>query len=146
MINTINIIICYFWKFRERFLRVVITRKNISFFHLLFFISIIQCCISFCCTTMWISSMYTHIPSCLDPPPRPPIPPIQVITELWAELPALYSSFSQLSVLHLVVYICYSYSLIPSHSPPCPPHVHLSILYICISIPALQIGSPVLFF
>ena len=30
--------------------------------------------------------------------------------------------------------------------PPLPHHVHMSILYVCISIPALQIGSSVPFF
>ena len=50
----------------------------------------LQCCVSFCGTTQWISSVCTYIPFL----PRPaPIPPLSVITEHWAELPVLHSSF-----------------------------------------------------
>ena len=35
----------------------------------------IQCCVSFCCSTKWISYMYTYIPSLLDLPPTPPLIP-----------------------------------------------------------------------
>ena len=36
----------------------------------------LQCCINFCCTRKLISYMYTYIPSLVDLPPNPPIPPI----------------------------------------------------------------------
>ena len=60
-----------------------------------------------------------------------------------AELPVLYSSFP-VAVFHMVVYICQCY-------PPNLPHPLLTPLclfihYICISVPALQIGSSVPFF
>ena len=53
-------------------------------------IVILQYCVSFCCTMKWISYMYTYIPSLLS---LPYIPPIWVITEHRAELPALCSRF-----------------------------------------------------
>ena len=56
----------------------------------------LQCCVGFCCTTIWISYMYTCIPF------LPCIPPLQVITEHRAELPALCSCFP------LVIYFVYN--------------------------------------
>ena len=92
-------------------------------------------------------STYTHThiyPPPPEPPPQPPISPLSGITEHQAELPVLHSSFP-LAILHMVVYIfqCCS-SISPTLSlPRC---VHKSILYVCVSIPALQIGSSIPFF
>ena len=50
--------------------------------------------------------------------------------------PSMASQSTKLSILHMVVYIC------QSHSPTLPhhhPRGHTSILYICVSIPALKI-------
>ena len=48
-----------------------------------------------------------------------------------------------LSILYILVYICQSQS--PNSSHPCPPRsplgVHTFVLYICVSISALQTGS-----
>ena len=88
--------------------------------------------------------VYIH-PSLLDRSPSIPIPPIQVITEHRAELLVLYGSFPLLSVLHMVVYICQSSS--PDLYPPPlpPPCADMSVLYLCVSILALEIGSSVHF-
>ena len=47
----------------------------------------------------------------------------------------------QLSILHLVVYICQCYSLTSSQLTLPPPHVLKSILYVCVFIPVLPLGS-----
>ena len=69
----------------------------------------------------------------------------QVIPQCQARLPVQYSSLHQPSILHMIVYIRQYYS--PNSSYPL---LHLlyphSVLYICISIPSLQIGSSVPFF
>ena len=64
-----------------------------------------------------------------------------VITEYQAELPVLFSKFPVAilhGILHMIVVIATLHS-----SHPLLPSVHKSILYICISIPSLQIGSAV---
>ena len=50
-----------------------------------------------------------------------------------------------LSILHVVVYTRQSYSPSSPH-PPFSPHAHMSVLYICISISALQVRSSIQFF
>ena len=52
----------------------------------------------------------------------------------------------QLSILHILVYVCQSQS--PNSSHPClsPVGIHMFVLYICVSISALQAGSSVPFF
>ena len=94
---------------------------------------------------MWISYKYTYISCLLSLHPIPnPILPHQVITEYQAELPVLHRSFPQpIWCMEVYAYQCHSSNL--SH-PSLPPCVHKSILYVCISIPALQIDSLVLFF
>ena len=47
----------------------------------------------------------------------------------------------QLSILHLVVYICPCHSLTSSQLILPPPHVLKSILYICVFIAVLPLGS-----
>ena len=47
-----------------------------------------------------------------------------------------------LSILHMVMCM----SALISQFIPLPPYVHMSLLYICISTPALEIGSSVPFF
>ena len=78
--------------------------------------------------------VYICMPSLLG---LPPFPLAHVITEHRAEPPVLSSS-SPPAVSHMVVYVrqCCSLS-VPTVSPS--PTVFSSVLYICISIPALQI-------
>ena len=84
------------------------------------------------------------LPSFLSLSPAPHIPPLQVVTEHRAELPVLSGS-SPLPVLHVGVYICQCCSL--SAYPLLPaPLCHRSVLYVCVSIPALQVGSSRSFF
>jgi len=55
---------CRFWTFQAS------TTAWTNFFFLFYYWNIIAC-VSFCCTMMWISHMYTYIPSLLDFPPNP---------------------------------------------------------------------------
>ena len=71
-------------------------------FHISFFICffkfifngrivVLQFCVRFCCTVMWISYKYTYSPSLSSlPPSHPPSCPSRVITEPRAVLPALH--------------------------------------------------------
>ena len=54
----------------------------------------------------------------------------------------------QLSILYIVstVYMCQSPSPNSSHTPGSPLGVHTFVLYVCVSISALQISSSVSFF
>ena len=55
----------------------------------------LQCCVSFCCTIMWISYMYTYVLSLLGLPSSPPPPHSSRSPKApsWAEFPVLYSRF-----------------------------------------------------
>ena len=63
----------------------------------------------------------------------------------WTAACPVLCSRLQLSASYIVVYICQCYSPILSHCP-LPHCVHMSVLSVCVSIPVLQIGSPVPFF
>ena len=95
----------------------------------------LQYSVSFCCTMKWISYMYTYIPSHLDLPPTS-LPPLEGHhrARSWApcaiqQLPASYPFYTR--------YCEYINPHFPVHLSPLL-HVHLSILHVCISIPALQ--------
>ena len=96
----------------------------------------LQCCVSFCCTTTWISYTYTYIPSLLSLPPTPN-PTLLVITEHQAELSVLYSIFP-LAVWFTHGAVCMSMPLSqfiqPLPFPPWYPYacsLHL-LLYFCL--------------
>ena len=93
------------------------------------------------------SPVYAYIPSSLGSPPSSPIPPLWVITDHWAELPVLYSRLAITACFTNGTWQCI---YTDPHLPMCPTVpfpvcAHMSILYVSITIPALQIGSPVLF-
>ena len=88
-----------------------ITSSKIYFFTNILFclficnwrIVVLQRCVGFCCTTVWISHKYVYIPSILE---SPPMQPLWVVTECQPGFPMLYIAASHyLSVLHMVVCI-----------------------------------------
>ena len=85
----------------------------------------------------------------MSPPPwtpPSPHPTLQVITEHWAKLPELDSSFPlAISLTHTSVHMSVLLSQFVSPSPS-PTWAHMSVLSPCVSVPALHTGSSVLFF
>ena len=95
--------------------------------------------------------MHTYIP--ISSPSWVYLPPSLSHSSSWSQSTELislcYAAASHwLSILHLVVYICPCHSLTLSQLTLPPPHVLKSILYVCVFIPALPLGSsePSLFF
>ena len=107
--------------------------------HMQTHIESLWCGVGFCSTRKWISYVYTYIPSLLDLlPSHAHIPPLWVITEHQAELPALYGSFTlAIHFTHGNVYshicsICMlipiSQFILPCLNPLCP-HIHTQHLH-----------------
>ena len=93
--------------------------------------------------------MYTYIP--ISPPSCVSLPPSLSHPSRWPQSTKLISlcdaaASHQLSILRLVVYICPCHSLTSSQLTRPPPRVLKSILYICIFIPVLPLGSSDHFF
>ena len=89
----------------------------------------LQCCVGFCCTAAWINYKYTYIPLSWASFP-PAFPSGHHRAPGWApcatqQLPT--------AVLYLTVCMCQCWR------SPCL-RFHMSILCVCISIPALRIG------
>ena len=100
----------------------------------------LQCSASFCYLTTWTSYLYTNVP-CLEPPSHSNPHPTH-LGQHWAELSLPSSRLPLASILHTVVYTCQNYS--PNLSYPLlPTRGLLSVPYIWISLPALQIGPSV---
>ena len=86
--------------------------------------------------------IYPHISSLLHLPPTLLIPPLWVDKKNTELISLCYAAAShQLTVLHLVVYICPSHSLTSSQLTLPPLHILKSILYTCVFIPVLPLGS-----
>ena len=92
--------------------------------------------------------IYPNISSLLSLPPTPASYPSRW-TQSMELISLCYAAAShQLSISHLVVYICPCHSLTSPQLTLPPPCVLKSILYVCIFIPVLHLGSsePFLFF
>ena len=77
-----------------------------------------------------------------EPPSHASVPPLQIITGPQTELPLLHTSFPlAICFTHGSVYMSIPIS---QFIPSCPSTlVYTSVLYICVSLPALQIGASV---
>ena len=73
----------------------------------------LQNCVSFCCTKKWISSMHIYILLPLGLSSPHPTPLGHHRAPSWA--PCVTTASHQLSVLHMVMYVCQCYSLNSSH-------------------------------
>ena len=93
-----------------------------------------------CQFLLYNSYMYIYIP--ISPPSCVSLPPSLSHPSMWSQSTELISlcyvaASHQLSILHLVVYICQCHSLTSSQLTFPPTRVLKSILYVCILIPVL---------
>ena len=121
-------------------------KYNFFFQHLYWSIISLRWCVSFCFITKCIV-IHIHISPYLFPLVSPSLPSSLSHPSRWSQSTELISlcyaaASHQLSVLHLVVYICPCHSLTLSHLTLPPPHILKSILQqVCIFIPVFPLGS-----
>ena len=89
--------------------------------------------------------MNTYIPSFSYLPSLPSILSSRSLQSIRVSFRCYTADSHQFSVLHMVVYI-HKYQSLHLPQYPLPTCVHMSILYICVSIPALETSSSVPFF
>ena len=121
IVNTAAMKIVVHDAFSVCFLFLFVCLFLVCFLHLYWSIIALQWCVSFCFITKWISYTYTYIPisllSCVSLPPTLPIPPLEVVTKHWADLPVLCGCFP------LAIYFTFGsvYMSMPfSHFVPSP--------------------------
>ena len=89
------------------------------------------------------SVLCIRVPLLPGPSSHPPIPPSRSPES--PRLSPLYYAVAPTSYQFCTWCVYVSLLLSRLSHCPLPPHVHMSFLYVCISIPALQIGSSVLY-
>ena len=101
----------------------------------------LQYCVGFCHTSTWIHHWYRYVPSIIN------LPSIPLHSYRLSQSPSLSSWVN--STFPLAIYFTYgsvnASVLLSPFVPPSPsstcPHVHKSVLYVCVFIAALQICS-----
>ena len=98
-----------------------------------------------------VNQLYVYIYIPISPPSCVSLPPSLSHPSKWSQSTELIylcdvAASHQLSILHLVVYICQCYSLTSSQLTLHPSHVLKSVLYVCIFIPVLPLGFSEPFF
>ena len=116
-----------------------------------------QYCIDFCHTSTWISHRYTYAPTLLNLLPltsNSVPPPCLSQSSSWTSLShtenfhwiyltyvSMYASILLSSFIPPIRFTLSPSPQSPPHPRPCLFRVHKSVLYFCVSIAALQIGS-----
>ena len=118
-------------------LTVILLPFTLWFFFFFFnwSVSALQCCVSLCCRTTWVSYMYTHA----SLPLPHPIPLGHQGALSWA--PCVIQLLLTCCLFYAILFMSMSLSQFTLFSAPPLPCVHESVLYICMSTPVLQIGS-----
>ena len=116
------------------------------FFH--WSITALQCYVDFCCIETCINySIHISPPSTSTPIPASTSPQSTKLSSLWHTVASHYFTHGSIHIhIHIYIYIYIYISVLISQFTLPSLHAHISIsLHLCVSIPALQIGSSVPF-